>query len=169
MFSFFIFLNWKNKKFFFFIAYFTMLEWQILKGTHFKTSVKGHLRTLHTKEWLAWNIDPQRVYVWNKGHQGQVRGHQRPLPLWPSVNLSPVTLPDRETADITKYTVWDVLFLHIYPVQSEEEIVALFMKIDSSSVGQIGWVSINVPFHLYLRLICRYPLSPFLFLHRQKE
>ena len=42
---------------------------------------------------------------------------------------------------------------HIYPLQSEEEIVALFMKIDSSSVGQIGWVSINVPLYLYQRLI----------------
>ena len=58
-------------------SHITSARLQILRGTHFKAIVQGHLRPLHTEEC------PEI------GHQGQGRGHQRPWPRWPWANSSP--------------------------------------------------------------------------------
>ncbi len=57
---------------------YTGLELQILRGTHFKATTEGHLRPLYTKE-----------YYTSMGHQGQVRGHQRPWPQMASGKFKP--------------------------------------------------------------------------------
>ncbi len=59
------------------------LELQILKGIHFKATAEGHVtRPLYTKEYLG-----------SIGHQGQVRGHQRPWPQMASGKFKPCSCP----------------------------------------------------------------------------
>ncbi len=56
------------------------LEFQILRGTHFKATAEGHLRPLHI----------QKNTLKYRGTKAKSDGHQRPWPRWPWGNLSPV-------------------------------------------------------------------------------